>query len=432
MLRNLFLITAALLLLFVQSAFAQTEELPDTVWTKFTYPAAVNAVKFTPDGRYLASGGSDAIPKLWDVETGELIREFQGNGWAIWGLDVNPSGNLIAVVNSISVVTVWDINTGEILKVLDEYPNQMQGLEYNSLSFSNNGLYLAASIADYTNSGIKPAVFIWSTETWEVIGKAENLLNPFHVTFSPDDAILAVSNIVDGHERKTVGLYEVPSLNRIGGTEYISTTVNQSSFSPDGNYIAGALTVIPNKIWNTSDWKFSRELGKNSYSITFSNDNKFIITGGGQPTDRHVQIWNNENGELIYTYPKSNIPNSLDVSPNNKLIAASLMTSGIIVYYAKWNPTSVKENPVLVTEPLIFPNPASRTVNIEFELLIPSEISIGIYDINSRKISSIYDGFLEPGIQNFEWNISRVPSGSYFAHITKGGITFTVKIIVNK
>jgi WD40 repeat protein len=53
--------------LFIQSAFAQSEELSDTVWTKFTYPNAVNAVKFTPDGKYLASGGDDGIPRLWDA-----------------------------------------------------------------------------------------------------------------------------------------------------------------------------------------------------------------------------------------------------------------------------------------------------------------------------------------------------------------------------
>jgi WD40 repeat protein len=431
---KMYLIAAVMLIIAYANLFSQPvpDDLPDTVWTKFTYPNAINAVKFTPEGKYLASGGDDGIPRLWDSETGELVREFSGNGWPILGLDVNPNGELLAVVNKISVITIWNVNTGEIVKKLDEYPNQTQGLEYKSIDFSNNGLYLAASIANKTNSGIEPSVFIWSTNTWEILGKLENMINLFHITFSPDDSLLAVSNIVDGPERKTVGLYQVPSLKRIGGTEYIKTTIKQTTFSPDGKYLAAAMSDSPNKVWNTSDWKLEKEFGDNSYSICYSNDNQFIVTGGGQPTNRHVYIRNAKTYDLIYTYPKSNVPTSVDVSPNNKYIAASLMTSGIIVYNAKWNHTSVEDNPIKITEPMIFPNPTNQTANIRFNLLKPSQINISIFDINSKMISNIYDGFLAQGMQTFSWNVSGVLSGTYFAQITANGNKSSIKIIVNK
>ncbi|GAB1371151.1 hypothetical protein MASR1M45_12130 [Candidatus Kapaibacterium sp.] len=209
--RKMFLIVAALVLLFVQSAFAQTEELPDTVWTKFTYPNAVNAVKFTPDGKYLASGGDDGIPKLWDAVTGELVREFLGNGSKIWSLDINNTGELIAVVNDSSVITIWNVLTGEILKVIDYYgnSNKLRGLD---LKFSHNGIYLAAILAKYGLNSIERDIILWNTHNWEMKSQLMDVAVPISLMFSPDDSKIAVSDIVLGEEKIVVAILNVPSL----------------------------------------------------------------------------------------------------------------------------------------------------------------------------------------------------------------------------
>jgi WD40 repeat protein len=436
-----FLFLMPLLLLVIQMAFSQTtEEKSDTVWTKFTYPNSINAVKFTPDGKYLASGGSDGIPRLWDATTGELVKEFKGNGWAIWGLDINNAGELIATVNSLSVVTIWNLQTGEIVKIIDVYPNQDHGLEGNSITFSNNGQLIAANIVHYGKTGIEPAIFIWSVQDWQVKGKIENIINPFHVTFSPDDAILAVSNIVNSDKNTTIGLYKVPSLIYIGLLDNANENgVNQSVFSSNGDYLAGALTTTPNKVWKTSDWKFFRSLGQGSDSraVTFSSDNKFVVMGGGSFSQLTTDIYDINTGKLIYAYnnrylySNSDISNSIDIKKDMKYIAVG-GAFGIYMLHAKWEPTSVNENPVQISEPLIFPNPSNKTANIRFNLIKSANVSIGIYDINSNQIAKIYDGYLESGLQNFAWKVSPVSTGTYFARITASGTTSSIKIIVNK
>jgi hypothetical protein len=105
---------------------------------------------------------------------------------------------------------------------------------------------------------------------------------------------------------------------------------------------------------------------------------------------------------------------------------------GIYMLNAKWNPTSIKENPVQITEPLIFPNPSNKTANIRFNLIKSTKVNIGIYDLNSNQIANIYDGYLEFGLQNFAWKVSIVPTCTYFARITASGATSTIKIIVSK
>jgi katanin p80 WD40 repeat-containing subunit B1 len=43
----------------------------------------VTKVSFTPDGRWLTSGGIDGTIKIWDLTAGRLLKEFNGHTGAI-------------------------------------------------------------------------------------------------------------------------------------------------------------------------------------------------------------------------------------------------------------------------------------------------------------------------------------------------------------
>ena len=46
----------------------------------------VNCVTFSSDGRSLVSGSDDKTVKLWDVQTGGVVKTFHGHTW--WVLSV--------------------------------------------------------------------------------------------------------------------------------------------------------------------------------------------------------------------------------------------------------------------------------------------------------------------------------------------------------
>lgn len=56
----------------------------------------VYSVAFSPDGRYLASGGGDSKTIIWDVSTGRLIRTFKSHQWQVLSVAFSPNGKYLA------------------------------------------------------------------------------------------------------------------------------------------------------------------------------------------------------------------------------------------------------------------------------------------------------------------------------------------------
>jgi WD40 repeat protein len=73
-------------------------------------------VAFGPDETSILTASEDASIILWDVETGEVIRRYQGHERAVWCLDVSPDGRYIISASDDGVVILWDFETGEELR----------------------------------------------------------------------------------------------------------------------------------------------------------------------------------------------------------------------------------------------------------------------------------------------------------------------------
>jgi hypothetical protein len=62
---------------------------------------------FSPDGRTLASGGEDAVVKLWDLTTGEERRQYEGHFGEITWLAFSSDGSMLASASQDTTVLIW-------------------------------------------------------------------------------------------------------------------------------------------------------------------------------------------------------------------------------------------------------------------------------------------------------------------------------------
>ena len=116
----------------------------------------VRDICFSPDGRYLASGGEDANLQLWDVRERELVRQYTGHSKDIYAIDYARNGLSIASASGDCTVKLWDPTANDLRHTL--FLEKGQGC--TSVVFSHDSTLLAAGAVDNT-------VHIWNAATGE-------------------------------------------------------------------------------------------------------------------------------------------------------------------------------------------------------------------------------------------------------------------------
>ena len=71
---------------------------------------SLDAIVFSPDGKYLATGGQDLAARTWDVATGLETHTFRGNNSNIWGLAFTPDNKRLITGSADRSIRVWELS----------------------------------------------------------------------------------------------------------------------------------------------------------------------------------------------------------------------------------------------------------------------------------------------------------------------------------
>lgn len=206
---------------------------------------SVTSLAVSPDRRLILTGSSwSKTFRLWDVETGKELRQFEGgsgtanvafapDGKTVVGYCEEQSGN----VTRCSMRT-WDVATGERLR------RDFAGGWFALGGFAPDGKTVFAG-----NEEIR----VWDTTTREVVRKWKVEDSVRHLSLSGDGKCLAGE--IAGRIRiwdATTGKERHPPTGHTLG-------VSSVSFSPDGKTVASGSADHTLRIW---DWTTGREVLK--------------------------------------------------------------------------------------------------------------------------------------------------------------------------
>ena len=98
-------------------------------------------------------------------------------------------------------------------------------------------------------------------------------------------------------------------------------------------------------------------------------------------------------------------------------------------------PTGVGNNGTTVTDYTLsqnYPNPFNPTTNIHFSIPKNGNVSLKFYDVLGNEVATYYDGFLNAGTYNAEFDGSTLSSGVYFYKLTVDDFSATKKMLMIK
>lgn len=249
----------------------------------------VDAVAWSPNGQYIASGGWDGIVQVWDAQTGASIITYRGQSDVVSAVAWSPDGQYIASASWDGTVRVWNAFTGQLRTLYTNHTDIV-----SALSWSPNGQYIASASWDST-------VQVWYALTGETI------------------------RVYRGH-------------TEFGHGEFVDAV----AWSPNGQYIASGDRSNTIKVWDPfsgktlmTDDEFNWD-GGIVEAIAWSPDGTRIAVGS---RDKSVRIWQAFNGQLLLNYSRhTNEVSALAWSPNGRYIASGSWDRTVQVWYAPPSP----------------------------------------------------------------------------------------------
>jgi WD40 repeat protein len=196
------------------------------------------SIAFSPDSKLLASAGFAGVVRIWDMATGKEIKQLQGHTWAILSVAFSPDGRHLVSASNDTTVRVWDIANGdEIARLEPHHKGNVTGV-----AFSPDGSLLASGSWDRT-------VRLWQkvgdVGTWKLLKLLPDPTGGVEsVAFSPGKELRLAWGGMDGTVKVWDQSTDKPHVLR-GHTSWVESVV----FSPDGKYIASASLDGTVKIW---------------------------------------------------------------------------------------------------------------------------------------------------------------------------------------
>ncbi|MFC1841782.1 right-handed parallel beta-helix repeat-containing protein [Candidatus Dependentiae bacterium] len=264
--------------------------------TGVDFGGIANSVRWSPDGKYLAAGGTDNASEIrvfsFDGAQLKQVASYADFTDDVNSVDWSPDGKYLAagVNNGPIGIFRFDATIPDLLRT----GTADFGSDVNSVDWSPDGKYLAAGGED---TGAQIKVYSFNGANLVQVGDSVDFKDWVHtLDWSPDGKYLAVGGDEAGAQIK-IYTFDGMSLSdpAISSVGFVAN-VRSVDWSPDGKYLAAGGTLINNqiKIYSFNGTNLSQEEDVNFGSFVFSVDwspcGRFIA-GGGEDDGAEVKAY---------------------------------------------------------------------------------------------------------------------------------------------
>lgn len=294
----------------------------------------VTSVRFSPDGKVLAVGGSREV-RLFDPASDKVLATLTGHAGLVRSLAFSPDGKLLAAAGGLAQIggeiKIWDVQSHRLLKTMQGHKDCIY-----SVAWSPDGKLIASGSYDR-------AVKLWDMATGKEGKNLQDHIDAvFAVAFSPDGKRLASAS-----QDRTVKIWDVASGKRLYTLSDALDGLTGLAYSPSGDQVAAAGYDKTIYVWALSaeEGRLSRSLIADEDSLlalVWSPDGKTIVTASA---DGSINFRNTKLDLVAAIDRQPDWVDALDISPDGRWLAAGRYNGTLSLY----DTTSYKETIAQIT-----------------------------------------------------------------------------------
>lgn len=236
-------------------------------------------VTFSPDGQRIASGSEDGSVYLWEPTTGQQFGMTTRHQGRVWTVAFSPDGQILASGGADHQIRLWDIVHHHNLRAFSGHDSWV-------LSVAFSGPTLISSSADQT-------IKLWDLRTGDC----------HHTLTGHTGAVWSISAYADilasASEDQTLRLWDLSTGEECQTLKGHDSLVLTVQISPDGRYIASGSADNTVRLWDIQTGKCLQVLEGHTHSVwsvAFSPNGQCLVSGGQDGT---LWLWGVESGQQL-------------------------------------------------------------------------------------------------------------------------------------
>ncbi|NET35645.1 MAG: AAA family ATPase [Cyanothece sp. SIO1E1] len=256
------------------------------------------SVAFHGNGQILASGSEDRTIKLWDLQTAQTIKTLRGHQAAVSSVAFGPDSQILASGSEDQTIQLWNVQIGQTLRTLRGHQAAVW-----SMAFNPQGTVLASSSFDDTAR-------LWDVQTGDCLKILQgHQAWVFSVIFSPDGSTL-VSTSAD----QTIRLWCTHTGACLKTLLVPGSYASAITLSPDGQLLAGVCADRLVRVWDIGTGEcLSTLAGHTSFmwAIAFNSNGQILASGGDDET---IQLWDVTTGDCLRILQSQGLYADMDIT----------------------------------------------------------------------------------------------------------------------
>ena len=281
-----------------------------------THTDEVYALDFSPDSRWMVTGGADSVVRATEVTKNGLARSVMTHGDWIEFIEFGPDNNWFASASDDNNLRIWNVETG-IEKVRMEHNGFVTRID-----ISDNGAWIVSTGSDQT------------ARVWDTVSGSEMMQIPLNGRGSSILFNETATRLLVGDESGNLTLWDTSSLlARLNIIEF-PELVHEARYSPDGASIA--VNTDQRNVWSLpiedtlsmKDGAEGQEIittDSLTYDLTHSPDSTWVAAAASRANK--VLLYNTQAGDGEVAGPTEIMLNAkvyaIDFNPESSQLATA-------------------------------------------------------------------------------------------------------------